>query len=80
MLRTTLKYVGRYGKEMKMSYMALHTNIPACTYWNGFFCTERRLLWLARPTPTGMVTSITVPAPCGTSPHHPALQGEDQRH
>ena len=32
MLRTTLNYVGRYGKEMKINYMALHANIPACTY------------------------------------------------
>ena len=55
MLRTTLNYVGRYGKEMKMSYMALHTNIPTCTYWNGYlyYSTSALRHFSSPPCPTG---------------------------
>ena len=55
MLRTTLNYVGQYGKEMKISYMALHTNIPACTYWNGslYYSTSALRHFSSPPCPTG---------------------------
>ena len=55
MLRTTLNYVGRYGKEMKISYMALHTEIPACTYWNGYlyYSTSALRHFSSPPCPIG---------------------------
>ena len=55
MLRTTLNYAGRYGIEMKTSYMALHANIPACTYWNGYlyYSTSALRHFSSPPCPTG---------------------------
>ena len=45
MLSTALNYVGRYGKEMRISEMALHANIPACTNWNGYLYYSTSALW-----------------------------------
>ena len=55
MLRTILNYVGRYGKEMKISYMALHANILACTYWVGYlyYSTGALRHFCSPPCPTG---------------------------
>ena len=55
MLRTTLNYVGRYGKEMQIGSMALHANIPDCTYWNGYlyYSTSALQHFSSPPCPTG---------------------------
>ena len=55
MLRTTLNYVGRDGKEMRISEMALHANIPACTYRNGYlyYSTSACRHFSSPPCPTG---------------------------
>ena len=55
MLRTTLNYVAWYSTEMEISYMALHANIPACTYWKGYlYYTTSALRHFSSPTcPTG---------------------------
>ena len=38
-----------------MSYMALHTNIPTCTYWNGYlyYSTSALRHFSSPPCPTG---------------------------
>ena len=55
MLRTTLNYVRRFGKEMKISLMALHATIPACTYWNPYlyYSTSASRHFSSPPCPTG---------------------------
>ena len=55
MPRTRLNYVGWKRKEMEISYMALHANIPACTYWNGYlyYSTSTFRHLSSPPCPTG---------------------------